>query len=142
MKAYHLTAETGIAALKRVDLPEPKVSPGHVLVRIRATSLNFRDLMIANGHYGIAPVFPLIPVSDGAGEIAAVGEGVTRWRVGDRVAGNFFQGWIRGPHTNGVIQTRLGAELPGVLAEFVALSEDGVVALPPHLAFGEAVSAA
>lgn len=140
MKAYHLTGETGIAALKSVDLPEPKVAAGHVLIRIRAVSLNFRDLMIANGHYGISPVFPLIPVSDGAGEIVAIGEGVTRWRVGDRVAGAFFQGWIGGPFSTAVVQTRLGAELPGVLAELVALDEKGVVALPPHLSFEEAAT--
>ena len=140
MKAYHLTADTGIDSLARVDLPDPKPAAGQVLIRIRAVSLNFRDLMIATGHYGISPKLPLIPVSDGAGEIVAVGEGVSRWHIGDRVAGAFFQGWISGPLVQAAIQTRLGAELPGVLAELVALSENGVVAIPPHLSFEEAAT--
>jgi len=90
MKAWQLTAPTGADALKLTQLPDPRLGPGQVLVRVRATSLNYRDLMVASGRYGPGVPLPLIPLSDGAGEISAVGEGVTRWEVGDRVVGTFF----------------------------------------------------
>ncbi len=96
MKTWHVTTSTGADALKLVQLPEPQPAPGQVLVRVRATSLNYRDLMVVTGRYGAVPL-PLIPLSDGAGEIAAVGAGVTKWKVGDRVAGTFFQNWQSGP---------------------------------------------
>ena len=139
MKAYQLTAATGPDALRLVELPEPKPARGQVLVRVRATSLNYRDLLVADGRYGKVAL-PLIPLSDGAGEIAAVGEGVTRWKTGDRVAGTFFQGWQSGPFRREMANTALGGALNGMLAEYVALSEDGVVAIPPHLSFEEAAT--
>jgi len=139
MKSYQVTATTGPDALRLVDLPEAKPQAGQVLVRVRATSLNYRDLMVVTGNYGEVKL-PLIPLSDGAGEIAAVGEGVARWKTGDRVAGTFFQGWQSGPPTREVPQTALGGALNGMLAEYVALSENGVVAVPPHLSFEEAAT--
>ena len=139
MKAYHLTAMTGPDSLRPVDLPEPKPACGQVLVRVRATSLNYRDLLVSDGRYGQVAL-PLVPLSDGAGEIAAVGEGVTRWKTGDRVAGTFFQGWPSGPFRREMANTALGGALNGMLAEYVALSEDGVVAIPPHLTFAEAAT--
>lgn len=122
-----------------VELPEPRPERGQVLVRVRATSLNYRDLMVADGRYGKVTL-PLIPLSDGAGEIAAVGKDVTRWKTGDRVAGTFFQGWTGGPFHRGVAATALGGALNGMLAEYVVLSEAGVVAVPPHLSFEEAAT--
>ena len=89
MQAYLLTAANGPESLKLQSLGEPQPSPGQVLVRVRATSLNYRDLMIATGRYGAGIPLPLIPLSDGAGEIVALGAGVTQWKVGDRVAGTF-----------------------------------------------------
>jgi NADPH:quinone reductase-like Zn-dependent oxidoreductase len=139
MKAYQLTAMTGPDALRLVDLPEPKPAPGQVLVRVRATSLNYRDLLVSDGRYGKVAL-PLIHLSDGAGEIAAVGQGVTRWKTGDRVAGTFFQGWQSGPFRREMTNTALGGALNGMLAEYVALSESGVVAIPPHLSFEEAAT--
>jgi NADPH:quinone reductase-like Zn-dependent oxidoreductase len=139
MKAYQLTAQTGPDALTCVDLPQPQPKARQVLVRVRATSLNYRDLIVADGRYGRMPL-PRIPLSDGAGEITALGEGVTRWKVGDRVAGTFFQGWVTGPLRRDVPDTALGGALDGMLAEFVALSEEGVVAIPPHLSFEEAAT--
>src|SRR6266508_2962629 len=96
MRAYQLQA-TGIDALVKVDLPAPKPGPRQVLVKVAACSLNFRDLAIALGSYRMPTKPNLIPLSDGAGEVADVGAGVTRIRVGDRVAGCFFQRWIGGP---------------------------------------------
>jgi NADPH:quinone reductase-like Zn-dependent oxidoreductase len=93
MKAWQVTAPTGADGLKLTELPEPKPGPGQVLVRVRANSLNYRDLMVATGRYGSGLTKPLIPLSDGAGEVAAVGAGVTAWKPGDRVAGTFFQNW-------------------------------------------------
>ena len=139
MKAYQLTTTTGPSALRLVDLLEPKPARGQVLVRVRATSLNYRDLMVVGGQYGEVKL-PLIPLSDGAGEIVAVGEGVTRWKSSDRVAGTFFQGWQSGPFQREMANTALGGALNGMLAEFVALSEDGVVGIPPHLSFEEAAT--
>lgn len=140
MKAWQLTAETGVDALKLNELPEPKPGPGQVLVRVRATSLNYRDLMIATGRYGAPVSLPLIPLSDGAGEVAALGDGVTHWKVGDRVAGTFFQNWRTGPVHREAFASALGGAVNGMLAEYVALSAEGVVAIPPHLSFTEAAT--
>jgi len=138
MKAYQLTALTGPDALRLVELPEPKPAPGQVLVRVHATSLNYRDLLVSDGRGKVA--LPLIPLSDGAGEIAAVGQGVIGWKTGDRVAGTFFQGWQSGPFRREMANTALGGALNGMLAEFVALSADGIVAIPPHLTYAEAAT--
>ncbi len=140
MKAYHLTDQSGPDALQLRDLPEPKPGPGQVTVRVRATSLNYRDLMVANGRYGAPVTLPLIPLSDGAGEIATVGEGVTRWTPGDRVAGTFFQTWQTGPIRREAFQAALGGSLNGMLAEVVAASAEGVIAVPAHLSFEEAAT--
>ena len=125
--------------MRLVEIPEPKPGPRQVLIRVRANSLNYRDLMIADGRYGKANL-PLVPLSDGAGEIVATGEGVVRWKIGDRVAGTFFQGWDSGILRREVFATALGGALAGMLAEFVVLGEDGVVAIPPHLSFAEAAT--
>ena len=140
MKAWQLTAPTGADVLKLTQLPDPHPGPGQVLVRVRANSLNYRDLMVATGRYGPDVPLPLIPLSDGAGEITAVGEGVTRWKLGDRVAGTFFQGWQSGPVTREAFATALGGSINGMLAEYVVLSADGVIALPSHLSFEEAAT--
>jgi len=140
MKFWQLTASTGVDALKLTELVEPKPAPGQVLVRVRATSLNYRDLMVANGRYGPGVPMPLIPLSDGAGEIAAVGAGVTQWKTGDRVAGTFFQNWRTGPVRREAFESALGGSINGMLAQFVALSADGVIAIPSHLSFEEAAT--
>jgi len=140
MKSWQLTASTGADALTLTELSEPQPSPGQVLVRVRATSLNYRDLMVASGRYGPGVPLPLIPLSDGAGEIAAVSAGVTKWKTGDRVAGTFFQNWQTGPVCREAFESALGGSINGMLAQFVALSADGVIAIPPHLSFAEAAT--
>jgi len=139
MKAWQLTAQTGPGALRLVDLAEPSPAPGQVLVRVRAASLNYRDLMVADGRYGRVPL-PLVPLSDGAGEIVAVGAGVSRWKTGDRVMGAFFQGWPGGAFRREALGTALGGALNGMLAEYVVLAEPGVVAVPGHLDFAAAAT--
>ena len=103
-------------------------------------SLNYRDLMIAGGQYGPGVALPLVPLSDGAGEITAVGAAVTKWKPGDRVAGTFFQRWQHGPCRPEVFASALGGAMNGLLAEYVALLEDGVIAIPDHMSFEEAAT--
>ena len=140
MQAYLLTAANGAESLKLQSLGEPQPSPGQVLVRVRATSLNYRDLMVATGRYGAGIPLPLIPLSDGAGEIVALGAGVTQWKVGDRVAGTFFQNWQAGPICREAFDSTLGGSINGMLAEVVALSANGIIAIPSHLSFEEAAT--
>ena len=91
MQAYRITAGGRIRGLARIELPDPRPAVGEVLIRVRATSLNYRDLMLARGSRD-----EIIPLSDGAGEVVAVGEGVTRFAVGDRVTSCFFPNWVDG----------------------------------------------
>ncbi len=137
MKIWQLTAPSGPSALKQTEQPIPTPAPGQVVVRVYAASLNYRDLMVATGRYGAGLPLPLVPLSDGAGEITAVGDGVSRWKTGDRVAGTFFQNWQSGPIRREAFETALGGSVNGMLAEYVALSADGVIALPPQLSFAE-----
>jgi NADPH:quinone reductase-like Zn-dependent oxidoreductase len=142
MKAWQLIEQKGPDGLQLLDLPEPASSdlgPGQVLIRISANSLNFRDLMIASGNYGKTRL-PVIPLSDGAGEILALGPGVTKWKTGDRVMGTFFQAWEHGPVQRSAAGSALGGSVDGTLAEQVVISENGIVAIPPHLSFEEAAT--
>ena len=139
MQAYQLKAQSGIDSLERVTLPDPEPGPGQIAIRVRAVSLNYRDLMVADGRYGKVPL-PLIPVSDGAGEIVAVGPGVTGWVPGDRVAGTFFQSWRDGPFRRSILDSALGGARSGMLAERVILDAEGVIAIPSHLGFEEAAT--
>src|SRR5438045_3640327 len=100
MTAYVLDGGFSIDNIKPVSRPVPTPGPGEVLVRVLATSLNYRDLMVAEGKYNPKLKMPLVPLSDGAGEIAAVGDGVTSLKPGDRVAGIFRQAWLDGPLTD------------------------------------------
>jgi NADPH:quinone reductase-like Zn-dependent oxidoreductase len=139
MKAYQIQTAAGIDGLKLVDLPQPKPDAGQILVRVRATSLNYRDTAVVSGIYP-GQILPVIPLSDGAGEVVDVGEGVTRVKVGDRVAGIFFQDWIAGSLTREKIKSALGGAIDGMLAEYVVLNQDGVVLLPDHLSYEEGAS--
>jgi NADPH:quinone reductase-like Zn-dependent oxidoreductase len=138
MRAYRLHDYNGPDGLRREELPDPTPGVGEVLVRIRAASLNYRDLLISKGHYSRSLALPLIPLSDGAGEVAAVGPGVTRFKPGDRVAAAFMTGWIDGEVTDAAARTALGGAIDGVLAEIRVFPQDGLVALPDHLSYEEA----
>ncbi len=140
MKAYQLVLEGETPRLTVIDLPEPKPAAGQVVVRVRATSLNFRDLMILKGGYARGANYPVVPLSDGAGEVVAVGEGVGRWKTGDRVAATFFQEWRSGPAAPETAGSALGGARDGMLAEQVVLDEEGLVAIPEHLSFEEAAT--
>jgi NADPH:quinone reductase-like Zn-dependent oxidoreductase len=139
MKAIEI-AEFGVAKLAIVDRPDPQPGPGQVLVRVRAVSLNFRDLMTVRGQYNPRQKLPLIPLSDGAGEVVAVGAGVRRFKPGDRVAAIFAQKWLGGEATPAARGSTLGGPGDGMAAELVALDEDGLLAIPDHLSFEQAAT--
>ncbi|GMW00887.1 MAG: NADPH:quinone oxidoreductase [Candidatus Hydrogenedentota bacterium] len=141
MKAVEIHGQFGLDNLRSVERSVPEAGPGQVLVKVHAASLNYRDLLMVNGFYNPRQPLPLIPCSDGAGEIVAVGAGVCRWKTGDRVAGCFAQGWVAGrPTRTKLAATTLGGPLDGMLAEYAVLEEDGVVAIPGHLRFEEAAT--
>jgi NADPH:quinone reductase-like Zn-dependent oxidoreductase len=139
MRAFQVT-QFGLEHLKSTEQPEPAVTPGMVLIRVHAVSLNYRDLLVAQGQYNPKMQLPRIPCSDGAGEVVAVGDGVRRVKVGDRVCGIFMQRWLDGPLTAEKSKAALGGDVDGMLAEYVLLSEDGVVRFPEHLSYEEAAT--
>jgi NADPH:quinone reductase-like Zn-dependent oxidoreductase len=126
--------------LTLADAPVRQPGANQVLIRMKAASLNRRDVAITKGQYPVRPGDNLVPLSDGAGEIAAVGTGVTRVRVGDRVATIFFPEWLDGRPGDTVTQTALGGGVDGVLSQYVTLSEQAVVKIPEHLSFEEAAT--
>lgn len=139
MKAFEIR-EFGLDKLSLVERPVPEPKPGEILVKFHAASLNYRDLMVVSGTYNPRMKLPAVPFSDGAGEVAAVGEGVTKWNVGDRVMPIFAQRWFNGDSSEEKRRTSLGAgaQWDGVLREYGAFSEESVVAIPEHLSFEEA----
>jgi NADPH:quinone reductase-like Zn-dependent oxidoreductase len=137
MRVYEVqTGSTGIDGLRRAERPDPQPGPHDVVIRIRATSLNYRDHLVVSGRYFVPLERPTIPLSDAAGEVAAIGGAVTRFRPGDRVAGAFLQVWKDGPRPPE--SDALGVPFDGTLAEYIALHEDGVVHVPARLSFEEA----
>lgn len=131
MQAIELTGPS-LDSLRAVTLPEPQPGPGEVLVRMRAASLNFVDLAAATGRYPV-PRFPVIPVADGAGEVAALGAGVTEFHVGERVIPHSKPLWVGGPARAGISGATRGVVLPGSLAEYVVLPATALVRTPAHL---------
>ncbi|WP_159980613.1 MULTISPECIES: NAD(P)-dependent alcohol dehydrogenase [unclassified Novosphingobium] len=141
MKAYEVGAMDGLSSWRQVERASPAPGLGQVLIRVKAVSLNYRDILIVNRQYGFSDPSPdLIPVSDGAGEVIGIGEGVTRWKLGDRVAGIFSQSWFGGAQVVDAWDTTLGGAVDGMLAEYVVLHENGLVRIPDHLTFAQAAT--
>jgi NADPH:quinone reductase-like Zn-dependent oxidoreductase len=140
MKAYRLHEFSGPEALRREELPSPMPGHGQVLVRVRAVSLNYRDLLISRGAYNPKMPLPRIPLSDGAGEVVAVGPGTSRFKPGDRVAASLMPAWTGGELDEAKVRSALGGEADGMLAEEVAIAEEGLVRIPEHLGFEEAAT--
>jgi NADPH:quinone reductase-like Zn-dependent oxidoreductase len=141
MRRYRLGQLGSLDALRCEDVEAPQPAAGQVAVRIRACSLNHRDLNIVSGHYtSVALKSDAIPLSDGAGEVIEVGPGVTRWRVGDRVAPIFVQRWLGGNLLPEYMPSALGGPSDGVLAENVVLNEEGLVRIPSHMSFEQAAT--
>jgi NADPH:quinone reductase-like Zn-dependent oxidoreductase len=140
MKVWEVQSKEGLDALTLVERPEPQPKAGQVLLKMRAASLNYRDLLTVKGAYGSKQKLPFVPFSDGVGEVVAVGDDVTRVKVGDRLAGIFMQTWLEGQFSPDKSKSALGGAIDGILAEYVTLHEDGVVHVPEHLSDEEAAS--
>ncbi|MGC1869988.1 MAG: NAD(P)-dependent alcohol dehydrogenase [Acidobacteriaceae bacterium] len=139
MRAFQIT-QFGLENLHLVDLPAPACGDGMVLIRVHATSLNYRDLLMVRGSYDPKLRMPRIPLCDGAGEVVAVGAGVTRFKPGDRVVGLFLQNWLDGDPSREKSRGGLGGDIDGMLADYVALPEHGVSHFPTHLSYEEAAT--
>jgi NADPH:quinone reductase-like Zn-dependent oxidoreductase len=140
MKVLEIQGAFGMDNLKLVDRPEPGPRPGEVLLKMRAASLNYRDILTVAGRYNPKQILPLIPCSDGVGEVIAIGDGVSRVSIGDRVATLFCQRWLGGPPTADKLRSTLGGPYDGTLAEMMVLDEQGVVRVPDHLSNVEAAT--
>jgi NADPH:quinone reductase-like Zn-dependent oxidoreductase len=138
MRAHVIKDTFGIDNLKLIEQPDPTPGHGQVLVKVKACSLNYRDLITVKVGGVRGTRLPLIPCSDGAGEVVKTGPGVTRVKVGDRVAGIFMQTWLAGEVSPSYSSSALGGAIDGMLAEQVVLHENGLVHIPPHLSYEEA----
>jgi NADPH:quinone reductase-like Zn-dependent oxidoreductase len=141
MRVFQIEDGWGMDHLRLSTRPEPKAGPGQVLVQMKASSLNYRDLVVPQRGYGVhTGTLPLIPVSDGAGIVVEVGEGVRRVAAGDRVCPTYFQRWISGEPDLERLTQSLGGPIDGTMAETMCLPEDGVSKLPSHLSDVEAAT--
>ncbi|WP_248924440.1 zinc-dependent alcohol dehydrogenase family protein [Paenibacillus hamazuiensis] len=140
MKIFEIQNGFGLDNLTLTDRPVPVPGPGEVLIRMRAVSLNARDLGVVSGFYNPDAALPFVPVSDGVGEVVQLGEQAGRFKPGDRVSGIFTQDWISGPLQKSYLQSMLGVPKAGMLAEYVVLPEEGLVRVPDHLTDEEAAA--
>lgn len=140
MKAYAYVDRIALDSLIEIDLPDPRPGEHDIVVAMKAAALNYRDLAIADGDYHIEVRPPLIPVSDGAGEVVAVGKSVRRFRAGDRVCAVYLPDWRHGQIRREVAARRLGGPSNGVLCELMCASEEDFVMAPRHLSFEEAAT--
>ena len=139
MKAFEIQ-EFGIDNLALVDREGKAPGPGQVLVQMTAASLNFRDLLVVKGTYNPKMRRPLVPLSDGAGIVEQVGDGVTAWKVGDRVTGCFFQSWLEGEVSAEKIASGLGGAIDGILQERMVFDASGLVRTPDYLSDEESAA--
>ncbi len=139
MRTYQLEelGDPGGIVERQREPPDP--GPHEIVVRVRATALNKRDLFILGGTYPLRARPRVVPLSDGAGEVVRVGDQVTRFRLGDRVAGNYFARWKSGPIAPDVFD-QLGCTLDGMLTELALLDEEWAVRVPDHLSWEEAAT--
>jgi NADPH:quinone reductase-like Zn-dependent oxidoreductase len=140
MKVVELRGSFGLESLAVTERADPKPGAGQVLLKMKAFSLNYRDLLVVKGLYNPKLKLPFVPLSDGVGEVVAIGEGVSRVKTGARVAGIFMQKWLEGELTEAKAKTALGAGPEGVLAEYVVLDAEGVTLVPEHLTDEEAAT--
>ncbi len=139
MRAYLARYGGGLESLCMQDVDDPGCGAGHVLVDVRAVSLNFRDIMILRGRYPLPVRDTLVPCCDGAGEVVAIGEGVTDPALGDRVMLAIFPRWIGGPFRFDRAD-QIGGSLNGTLAERISVDADGLAHIPEHLSYEEAAA--
>jgi len=141
MKAFEIRDSFGVDSLKLVERPAPCAGPGQVLLKMKAFSINYRDLLVVDGVGRWKPPRGRVPVSDGVGVVTALGNGVSRVNVGDRVAPIFYPRWLEGKIAAEKMGHALGgAAADGVLAEYTVFDEASVVRVPAHLSDGEAAT--
>jgi NADPH:quinone reductase-like Zn-dependent oxidoreductase len=140
VKSYEVREPTGLdgLALNR-ERPDPRPGHGQIVVRVRAASLNSRDQGVTKGIYGYTK-FPVIPFSDGAGEVVEAGPGVTQFKPGDRVTSTFFVNWTGGRASAEAARNSLGGMIDGMLCEYALLADTGAIKIPDHLTFEEAAT--
>jgi NADPH:quinone reductase-like Zn-dependent oxidoreductase len=139
MKLFELQA-FGLDHLMRAERLAPEPGADEVLIRIRAVSLNFRDLLVVQGKYNPRMTLPRVPLSDGAGEVVSVGAKVTAWKPGDRVVVPFFPAWLDGNLNAEKAASALGGDVDGLLREFATVRADALLPIPPHLSFEQAAT--
>lgn len=139
-QALRLSGDFSIDALTYDTIAVSEPGPGEVLVRVRAVSLNYRDLMLVQGRYDPRVQKPRVPCSDGAGEVAAVGVGVSGFQQGDRVVAPFFLQWMAGPPTSAAPPSALGGAVDGMLIEYRVLPASALVRIPDTMSFDEAAT--
>lgn len=140
MKAMVMQS-VGVENLHLVDRPDPRPGPGEVLVRLRAASLNFRDVLALRGGYGSRQKqADLVPLSDGAGEVVETGSGVSQFKAGDRVVNTFFPGWLAGPPDERFLQQDLGGMADGVACELRVFSQEALLPIPASMSFVQAAT--
>jgi NADPH:quinone reductase-like Zn-dependent oxidoreductase len=140
MKVFEIQGGFGIDHLRPAERPRPHPGHGEVLLKIRAVSLNYRDLLVVKGAYNPRMKLPRVPVSDGVGEVAEVGPGVSGVKVGQRVCGLFMPAWREGELNDAKARSALGGAVDGLLAEYAVLPESGVISVPEHLSDEEAAT--
>ena len=141
IRQYQLEADGNELRLVMKEVTQPVPGESEVLVRVRAAALNRRDLSILESQYGGGRSRNgLVPLSDGAGEVIALGPGVTRFQLGDRVAGTFFARWVDGRRSAASNASARGGAIDGMLSEMVVSHQDGLVLVPEHLTFEEAAT--
>jgi NADPH:quinone reductase-like Zn-dependent oxidoreductase len=140
MRSYQVGDQKGLDSLKLGERPVPEPGPGEVRVAVRASSLNHRDLMVMSGRYGGPKPPTRVPVADGAGEVVALGAGVTRVKLGDRVTAPHFTPWIDGDYEPAVFAGDVGNSIDGWLQEQVILPASALVKLPAKMSYEEAAA--
>lgn len=140
MKAYQITGTDGLPSLQIMSLPDPTPGAGEVLVRIRAVCLNYRDYMNVMGIRGVTGPIPRVPCSDGAGEVVAVGEGVSVWKPGDRVVVPFMPTWLEDGFTQQHASQALGGAVDGLLRELAVIPAESLLPIPGYLSIEEAAT--
>ena len=138
MKAWQRQGE-GLNNIKRIELPIPSVGPNQILIKVKAVSLNYRDKAIVDGIYlPHLMTKPFVPVSDAAGEVAAVGTNVTKFSIGDRVISHLYTKWLNGTPDEDYGPSAIGGPNDGGLAQYMLLEESATVKAPDNLTYEEA----
>ncbi len=139
MKVFQIQDDWSMEHLKVAERTQPKPGPGEVLLHMKAASVNYRDLVVPLRGYGsFTGTLPLVPISDGVGEVAEIGTGVTRVAKGDRVCPMFMQRWIAGEPDLNRLTSTLGGPMDGVMQEYMVMDEEGLAKAPEYLTNEEA----